>query len=170
MTFLKWLYFAVCTLAAVVFFWILPVGLATAVLLCLFKAWHFPGQASIKPLPGRQYVDSWPAIFNPLWGNPEDGVSGVDAYGPSWTGSYNPLGTRWKAIQWNCRNWLAGYNYITWLWKSTPPLIVKEYSLPSFVIPTWVPKLGGLQIGSQSRQLKIGWQQRYGKTVMVCSA
>lgn len=175
---LKWPYFAICTLGAVFFFWIPlwwwytpPLGLTVAVILCLSKAWHFPGYLSIKPLPGRGYVDAWPALFDPLWGNPEDGVSGVDAYGPSWKNSYNPTGSRWGAIKWNCRNWLAGFNYITWrAWMGAPPLIVKEYSLPSFVVPTWVPKLGGLQIGGQTRQLKIGWQQRYGQTVMVCSA
>lgn len=175
MTFLKWLYYAVCSIGAFVFYWIPlwrlpPLGLTVAVALCLLQAWHYPAAKSIKPLPGRLYVDGWPALFQPLWGNPEDGVSGVDAYGPSWKDSFNPLGSRLKAIEWNCRNWLAGFNYLTWRWKSVPPLIVKEYSLPSLTLPTWVPKLGGLQIGGQTRQLKIGWQQRYGRNVMVGSA
>lgn len=151
---MKWAYFALCELAAAAFFWmplwwwrLPPIGLTVAILLCLSRSWSAASVNSIKPMSSRVFVDEWVAPVNALFGNPEDGVSGRFAFG-AWYGAYNPTGSRWRAICWNCRNWLAGFNYLTWPWASTPPLIVKPYG---------------------SHQLKLGWQQRYGRTVMVCS-
>jgi len=150
-TALAWIYYALCMLFAV--FVLFPAGLLIVGAACIFKAWDGPELLSIKPLPYRTFVDSWGWPINVIYGNPEDGASGTDAVGP-WGESFNPLGTRWRAFLWSgLRNWANGFNYITWRFAATPPLLVKEYSL----------------FGRQ-RQLKIGWQQRYGCTVMVGSA
>lgn len=146
---IAWIYFALCELAATAFFWmplwwwkLPPIGLSVAVLLCLARAWRWPYANSIKPLPLRKSIDGWPRPFNALWGNPEDGVSGLVAFGPSWTGAYNPTGSIWLAICWQCRNWLAGFNYLTWPWAAPAPLLIKAYS-----------------VFGRQRQLKVGWQQ-----------
>lgn len=173
-TSLYWAWFAACELAAFLFFWVppwiwtfghwhepLPLGLSFIVVMCLFEAWSpYAMFLSIKPVGTRTHVDWWDLPINALFGNPEDGVSGLDALGPSWQGFYNPTGSRWGAICWNCRNWMAGFNYITWRWASVPPIIFKDYTL----------------FGKQ-RQLKLGWQQlpvsdgwRTSKVRMVCSA
>lgn len=154
---LAWFYYAMCELFSVLFFWIppwlwtwghwrepLPLGLTFVVLLCLFELWSpHAYSTSIKPLPGRTLVDAWDLPVNQLFGNPEDGVSGYDARGPDWSGSYNPTESRWLAICWNCRNWMAGFNYITArALKVVPPPIITSYTL----------------FGKQ-RLLKLGWQQ-----------
>lgn len=140
-------WYVACSLFGVLV--LFPLGLLLVGLASLFKAWTFPYAKSIKPLPNRQLIDGWTLPINLIFGNPEDGVSGVDAYGPSWTGSYNPTGSRWGAFVWSgLRNWAAGYNYLTWPWSSTPPLYVGPF-VGSFAV-------------------EIGWQQRYGRTVMVC--
>ena len=152
---MKWAYYAACELAGAAFFWVPlwwhpmlpPLGFTIAVLLCLARAWRLCG-GSIKPLPGRNLVDGWPWPFNLLWGNPEDGVSGITALG-GWSGFYNPQGTRWLAICWNCRNWFAGFNYLTWPWASAAP----NYQTP-YTVPKWVPKIGGT-----TRTPRLGWQQ-----------
>lgn len=149
---LAWAWFAACSLFGVLV--LMPVGWVVVGAACVCKAWRFPYATSIKPIKGRAQVDGWSWPINRIYGNPEDGVSGVDAYGPGWTGSYNPRGTRWRAFVWSgLRNWAAGYNYLTWAWGTDPPLYIKDYSV----------------LGRQ-RQLKIGWQARYGRIVMVCSA
>lgn len=140
-------WYAACTLFGLLV--LLPLVVLIVGPACVFKAWRFPYAKSIKPIPGRDFVDGWALPINLIFGNPEDGVSGVDAYGPDWLGAYNPRGTRWRAFLWNLRNWAAGYNYLTWPWEYDPSLL-------------YVGPLAGLQV-------KIGWQQRYGRTVMVCS-
>ena len=140
-----WLWFAVCSLFG--FFVLQPVGWLLVGAACYKRAWKLvPGKRSIKPIIGRKWVDEWRwQWMNLLWGNPEDGVSGGDAFGPSWSGEYNPALSRWRAFKWAAlRNWANGYNYITWRdsW-GTPPLLIKQYTLPI---------LG-------TRQLKLGWQQ-----------
>lgn len=152
---MKWLYYAVVQILQTAFFWlplwwwhIPPIGLTIVVMLCVTKAWSDADRPSIKPLPNRLMVDEF-LIFNEIMGDKEDGASGRYAYGPSWIGPWNPRGTILRAIGWNCRNWMANFNYLTWPWKSAPPLIVKPYG--------------------NGHQLKLGWQQRYGATVMVCS-
>lgn len=149
---LAWAWYALCALFG--FFVLMPLGWVVVGAACILKAWKFPYANSIKPLTGRKQIDGWAWPINAVYGNPEDGVSGVDAYGPSWIDSYNPMGSRWRAFRWSgLRNWAAGFNYLTWPWKGAPPLLIKQYSV----------------LGSP-RQLKIGWQPRYGKIVMVCSA
>ena len=150
-----WIYFALCELAAAAFFWLPlwwwrapPIGLTVVLVLCLLRAWVWPYADSIKPLPARTRIDGWRGPFNLLWGNPEDGVSGLDARG-SWTGDYNPSGSRWLAICWNCRNWLAGFNYLTWPWTRAAPNLQLPYT-----VPAWVPRIGGM-----ARTLRLGWQQ-----------
>lgn len=157
-TVLAWGWFAVCELFGLLV--LFPIGLVVVGAACVFKAWRFPYATSIKPLPDRKLIDGWAWSINLLYGNPEDGVSGVDAYGPSWIGSYNPSGTRWRALLWNLRNWANGFSYLTWAWTSAPPLYVKPYT-----------------IFGRQRQLKIGWQQLppsdgwvTNKVRMVCSA
>lgn len=141
MSVLAWAWFALCSLFAFVV--LMPVGWVVVGAACVFKAWKFPYANSIKPLPDRKLVDGFSWSINALWGNPEDGVSGVDAYGPSWIGSYNPYGTRWRAFVWSgLRNWANGFNYLTWRSSSPAPLYVRQYSV----------------FGKQ-RQIKIGWQQ-----------
>lgn len=138
---LAWAWFAACELFGLLV--LMPVGWVVVGAACIFKAWKFPYATSIKPLPNRRLVDGWSWPINALYGNPEDGVSGVDALGPSWLGAYNPQGYRWRAFLWNLRNWASGFNYRNWPFSLTPPLFIKQYSLPI---------LG-------TRQLKLGWQQ-----------
>lgn len=174
---LCWAYYALAQGAATAFFWLPtywhhgypvcpPVGLTVALALCMAKAWDWPYATSIKVLPGRKEIDGWPAPFNRLWGNPEDGASGADAIG-SWSGFYNPDGTRWLAICWNCRNWLAGFNYLTWPWASAAP----NYQTP-YTVPKWVPLIGGTvrtpRLGWQQLPASDGWTGPY-KCRMVCS-
>jgi hypothetical protein len=124
------------------------------------RAWTAANIPSIKPLPNRPNVDEWTWPINWIYGNPEDGVSGRYAYG-GWAGAYNPTGSRWKAFIWAAfRNWACGFNYLTWNGRNAPPLFVTNYTVWS-----WVPRAGG-----SVRQFKIGWQLRYGCTVMVGSA
>lgn len=148
-----WLYFALCELFALVV--LFPLGLLIVGAACICRAWSSAAvQPSINPQPGRPDVDVWEWPINAVYGNPEDGVSGEDALG-SWVGFYNPTGSRWRAFMWSAlRNPANGFNYPTWRWAATPPLLVKTYSLPI---------LG-------TRQLKLGWQRRYGRIVMACSA
>lgn len=147
---LVWAWFALCELFGLVV--LFPLGWFVVGAASFFRAWKFPYATSIKELPNRSLIDGWSWPINAIYGNPEDGVSGVDAYG-SWMGSYNPTGSAWKAFMWSgLRNWAAGYNYLTWPWVSVPPFYVTEYTV----------------LGRQ-RQLKIGWQTRYGRIVMVCS-
>lgn len=144
-----WLWFALCQVIG--FFVLFPLGWLIVGAACACSAWTPADTPSIKPLPNREKVDRWTWPINLIYGNKEDGTTGRYALG-SWTGFYNQTGSRWKAFEWSgLRNSADGWNYITWLWASAPPLYVT----------TW---LGG------RRQLKIGWQQRYGCTVMVCSA
>jgi hypothetical protein len=149
---IAWIWFAICQVFAFVV--LMPLGWLIVGLAVLCGAHtDMPVTASIKPMPGREYIDRWTWPINAIYGNPEDGVTGMDALGPSWTGFYNPTGSRWLAFKWSgLRNWADGFNYITWIFSGTPPLLVKDYTF----------------FGSQ-RQLKLGWQQRYGRTVMVCS-
>ena len=149
---MKWLYYALCEALAAAFFWmplwwwrVPPVGLTLVVVLCVAKAWTEADTLSVKPLPNRPNVDRW-RVLDFLLGNREDGSSGRYAFG-SWPGAYNPKGTRWLAICWNCRNWMANFNYLTWPWKN-PPLYYREYG--------------------NGHSIELGWQQRYGCTVMVC--
>lgn len=157
-------YFWLCELFA--FCVLMPLGWILVGIACYYYEWTYsPNISSIKPLPNRKVIDTWDWYFMRLvYGNPEDGVSGIYAYGPSWPGAYNaPRATRWRAFKWSgLRNWAAGFNYLTWLWPGEkPPVIIKAYTV----------------FGKQ-RQLKIGWQQLptsdgwvgpY-KERMVCSA
>jgi len=155
-TTLAWIYYALCMLFAVAA--LFPLGLLIVGAACVFKAWTPTATVpSINPLLkyDRFEVDSWTWPINAIYGNPEDGVSGIDAFGPSWVGPYNTRGSRWEAFRWSgLRNWANGFGYITWIFGGTPPLLVKEYRLPILGM----------------RQLKLGWQQRYGRNVMVGSA
>lgn len=137
-----WLWFAMASLVG--FFILQPVGWLLVGIAAYKRAWVVSGDASIKPLPQRQQIDTWRWQWMVrVWGNPEDGVSGYDAYGPSWDGRYNPTLSRWKAFVWaGLRNWAAGYNYITWPFSTTPPVYFKNYTL-----------------FGKPRTLKIGWQQ-----------
>lgn len=133
-------YWGCMAVALILFF----VGLVVVGAACLFKAWRFPYARSIKPFKDRELVDGWKWPINLIYGNPEDGVSGIDAYGPSWTDSYNPWGTRWRAFVWSgLRNWANGLNYITWPWASAPPCVKKTYRTP------W----------RSTRELQLGWTQ-----------
>lgn len=142
---LAWCYFALCELVALVV--LFPLGLLLVGWCCARRNYTLPATSSplsIKPLPQRTHVDTWGwKWMQPVYGNPEDGVTGFCAYGPSWTGAYNPTRSRWLAFVWSAlRNWANGFGYLTWRWTSTAPLLVKAYSL-----------------FGQQRQLKIGWQQ-----------
>lgn len=143
---------------------LLPVGLVVVGAASICKAWAFPYATSIKQLTDRRRIriDGWRWPINLIYGNPEDGVSGVDAYGPNWEGSYNPYGTRWRAFKWSAlRNWANGFNYVTWRSTDPAPFYSRQYS-----------------VFGKTRQLKIGWQQlpssdgwvtNY-RVRMVCSA
>lgn len=148
---LIWAYWIACQLAGLVLFvlGIFVVGAASA-----YSAWTYPYADSIKPIEGRTQVDGWTWPINAIYGNPEDGVSGRYAFGPTWSGAFNPTGSRLKAFEWaGFRNWANGWNYLTWRSPRVPPLFIYPYRF-----------FGG------TRVLKLGWQQRYGRTVMVCSA
>lgn len=146
---MKWLYYATCQLIGA--FVLFPLGLLIVGLACYRRAWSFDATPSIKPLPYRLTVDTWRWTWmNTVYGNPEDGVTGGDAFG-SWVGPYNdvPL-SRWRAFQWSgLRNWACGWNYLTWRpWLDPPPLFYRAYG--------------------NGHSIELGWQQRYGCTVMVC--
>lgn len=158
---MKWAYYAACQLLGAAFFWlpldwhhgvphVPPIGLTLVVILCLCRAWTTDAVVpSIKPLPNRPNVDEWLLPVNWLIGDREDGPTGRYAYGPGWVGAYNPTGSTWRAILWQLRNWLNGFQYITWAkWMGAPPIYYREYG--------------------NGHSIELGWQQRYGCTVMVC--
>jgi hypothetical protein len=182
---LAWCWYCGSMLAGALLFWIpprwwllawtpaplrlawLPLGLTFVAILCALKSWTPTAELpTIKPLPGRQAIDSFRPRLAVIF-NREDGDSGRFAVG-SWSGFYNPDGTRWLALCWNCRNWLAGFNYLTWPWASAAP----NLQLP-YLVPAWVPRIGGTR-----RTLRLGWQQLpagdgwvlRSRPRMVCSA
>jgi hypothetical protein len=98
------------------------IGYVVLLPLCLCQAWTAPNATSTKPLPaeGRFYVDAW--AFGPLnrvYGNPEDGVSGKQAYiwgsGPQ-AGQLIPYmadsAAWWRAYCWNARNSADALKYL----------------------------------------------------------
>jgi hypothetical protein len=139
-----WLYYAACQVASLA---LSIVGVPILAYACYYRDWTYsPNVDSIKPLPGRAKVDTWDSPWmRPVWGNPEDGVSGVYAYGPDWVGPYNDLPpSRWTAFWWAAvRNRCNGFDYICWRSSSTPPIIKKNYTTP------W----------GSTRLLQLGWTQ-----------
>lgn len=113
-----------------------------------------PAQDSIKPLLNyhRFTVDRWIWPINAVYGNPEDGVSGIDAYGGDWgSGPFNGTTppSRWKAFVWSgIRNWAAGFNYISWPFASPPPFYQS-------------PTNSGRKFGWQSLPASDGWVGPY---------
>lgn len=127
-----------------------PIGLTLVLLLCLMRAWTPADRLSIKPLANRRtMIDRW-RLFDSVFGNREDGASGRYAYGQSWTGPYNATGSIWGAFCWNCRNWMANFNYATWPGN---PANAPNYQTP-YKVPAWFPIIGGTM-----RTPRLGWQQ-----------
>lgn len=156
-----WQYFWLCQLYA--FLILKPVGWVLVGIACYYYEWTYtPNVKSIKPLDNRKMVDTWDwAFMRKIYGNPEDGVSGIYAYGPSWTGAFNsPPVTRWKAFTWSGRrNWANGFNYITWKWPDINP---------PFKPGTWLFGKRSYKFGWQSLPTSDGWDGTY-KVRMVCS-
>lgn len=134
-----WIWYAGAQLIGIVWL-ILGIFIIGAASAC--KAWTDPPDAkSLKPLPDRMVVDRWKWPINGIYGNPEDGVSGRQAYGPTWAGPFNASGSRWYAFEWSgLRNWANNWAYITWPFPWTPPL----YASKSGAIKLgWKPWFGG---------------------------
>ncbi|MDE1989025.1 MAG: hypothetical protein KGI82_01030 [Betaproteobacteria bacterium] len=71
---IAWTYFA---LAQLVMLAAMLAGFVVLMLPCLLHAWELSPVPSIND--GRR-IDRWTwALLNPIWGNPEDGVSGLAA-------------------------------------------------------------------------------------------
>ena len=107
---LAWAYFAFAQAVTGV---CMLLGFAVLALPCALEAWEASPYLSINPAhKGR--IDRWSwAWLNPIWGNPEDGVSGQTALiwlngvteGPYWPGCPSP---RLRAYAWSAFGALDG--------------------------------------------------------------
>lgn len=96
--------------------------------------------------------------MNRWFGNPEDGVTGKYAVGPSWFGYYNPTGGWAGRMKWNWRNNAAGFNYEIW---PKAPVVKKNYKV------LWMTR--ELQLGWTALPTSDGWVVPEGQVRMVCS-
>jgi hypothetical protein len=107
---------------------VIPIAVA-----CLCCAWTTPAYQTLKSIPEvhRTAIDRWRYLPNWLWGNPEDGVSGQQAY--IWNSGklvpYMPdADPRWRAFCWNMRNRSSG---LKWLFSSKNPRTYLELHVGS---------------------------------------
>lgn len=150
-----WAWFAVVQLVSIA---ATVLGWAVLIPFCLLQAWTAPVCLSNKPWPSgmpdlgpaRVLIDRW--RFKPLnwiYGNPEDGVSGRQAYiwaTPSAPALYMPgAWAPWRAYLWSAwRNSADNLKYV-FAWKEGP---------------YWAVQIGG-------RWLQAGWHLQNGVNVPV---
>jgi len=117
-------------LAQLLSWWATAIGWGLLIYPCWKQLWKADATSTNTVVTDRTTVDRWTWDWlNPVWGNPEDGVSGAyavirDATGKEVPGGYMPFrDPRWRAYCWSAlRNSSDGLKYI--LEWPTGPLVV----------------------------------------------
>jgi hypothetical protein len=130
------------TAGQLISWWATILGWFLLVWPCYKQRWVADAVSTNTVITTRTTIDRWQSKWlNPIWGNPEDGVSGAyavirDATGGEVPGGYMPFhDPRWRAYLWSAwRNSADGLKYL--LEWSDGPLVA-------------LPILG--------RQVKFGW-------------
>lgn len=144
---IAWIWFVIVQLVQIV---ATVAGWVVLIPFCLAQAWH----PKVMEVPG--FPDRWTwGPLNYIYGNPEDGVSGMDAKIWNSTGQrvpYMPSAwAPWRAYCWSAlRNSCDNLKYV-FAWKAGP-LVKKDYTI----------------FGKQ-RTFRAGWQLENGFNVPVLS-
>ncbi len=140
---LAWGWFTVAQLITLTF---MVIGFVVLIIPCLLHAWELSPTPSIND--GRK-IDRWTWSFlNPIWGNPEDGVSGQTAL--VWING-TTRGPYWPT----CPN--AALRAYAWsAWRNSCDQLKYRLAVTIFGTPAF-------KLGNRT----IGWSKENGKPVLV---
>lgn len=144
---LAWAYFV---LAQIVMLACMVLGFLVLPLPCLLHAWETSPYPSINPAHKGQ-IDRWSWPLNAIWGNPEDGVSGLDAL--VWGGGAD-AGKR--VPYWSTCASKALRAYVWSAWRNSCDQLKYSLAITRFGTPS-VVLLGR----------RVGWSIENGRPVLV---